>query len=172
MKKNIVLFLLLFYVSVAFGQTKEDRNGNLIGHIEKSDFYQGKHKVWFSKNYDKYQPNKKQVKKIKKKLKDISIVCFAGTWCHDSKRELPKFFKLMELAEFDLEKNFKLIGITRGKKTPNNLEEGYNIKHTPTFIFYKNGKEIARYIERSRKSIEEDIYSIISGKNYKHSYQY
>ena len=78
----------------------------------------------------------------------------------------------MELAEFDLEKNFKLIGITRGKKTPNNLEEGYNIKHTPTFIFYKNGKEIARYIERSRKSIEEDIYSIISGKNYKHSYQY
>jgi thiol-disulfide isomerase/thioredoxin len=172
MKKNIFIFFFLALVSTSvFTQTKEDRNGNLIGYLEKSDFLEGKYKVWFEKNYNDYQPKQKVVTKIKKQLKGISVKTFLGSWCHDSKRELPRFFKVMESAEFDLKNNFKIIGITRGKKTPDNLQEGYNIKHTPTFIFYKDGKEIGRYVEHSRETLEKDILKILKGKRYKHTYQ-
>ncbi len=170
MQKIIFLFLILT-TAFALGQSKQNSNGNLIGYLEKADFLEGKHKVWFDKNYVNYQPKEKVVKKIKKQLKGISIISFLGSWCHDSKRELPRFYKIMELAGFDLKNNFKIIGITRGKKTPDNLQEGYNIKHTPTFIFYKDGKEIGRYVEHSRETLEKDILKILKGKRYKHTYQ-
>jgi thiol-disulfide isomerase/thioredoxin len=167
------LLFVIFLCSFLFtnGQNKYNSNGNLIGYIDKSDFLNGKHSDWFSKNYDTYTPDKKITQKIKKKLHNISIKSFIGSWCHDSKRVLPKFYKIMDLVEFDLEKNYKMIGITIGKKTPNNLQKGYAIKHTPTFIFYRDGLEIGRFVEHSKKTIEKDILKILKGGNYKHPYQ-
>ena len=77
----------------------------------------------------------------------------------------------MELAGFDFTNNYQMVGITIGKKTPDNLQKGYAIKHTPTFIFYKNGKEIGRFVEHSGKIFEKDILKIVRGNNYKHSYE-
>tara|TARA_B100000795_G_C22789108_1_gene436055 strand:- start:1589 stop:2104 length:516 start_codon:yes stop_codon:yes gene_type:complete len=170
MKKLLFLFFLCLF-SLANGQENEDINGNLIGYIGKSDFLKGKHKDWFLKNYEDYHPNQKIVQKIKKSIKNVSIKAFIGSWCHDSKRELPRFYKIMELTAFDFTNNFQMIGITIGKKTPNNLQKGYAVKHTPTFIFYRDGKEIGRFVEYSKKTIEKDLLRILRGNNYKHPYQ-
>lgn len=161
MKKGVLFFFICSILS-ANGQTKEDINGNLIGPLQKNDFLKGKYKSWFTQNYNDYTPNEKILKKIKKKIKNITVKSFIGTWCHDSERELPRFYKIMESIEFDVTKNFQMIGITRGKKTPDNLQKGYNIKQTPTFIFYKDNVEIGRYIEHSKKSIEKDILKILT----------
>ena len=171
MKKTVCIVLLLLFFQFSFGQAKPNRNGNLIGYFNKSDLLNNKYKKWFVPNYDSYEYNSKVVKKIKKNLDGISIIGFVGTWCHDSKRVVPRFFKIMEKANFDFQKQFKLIGISRGKKTPDKLEKGYDIKHTPTLIFYKKGKEIGRFVEHSRQSLEKDILKIIKEKKYKHSYQ-
>ena len=160
MKKMLLLFLMCS-IFTTYAQVKEDMNGNLIGPLQKNDFLKGKYKSWFTQNYEDYKPNEKILKKIKKKIKNITVKSFIGTWCHDSERELPRFFKIMESVDFDLTKNFQMIGITRGKKTPDNLQKGYHIKQTPTFIFYKNNKEIGRYIEHSKKSMEKDILKIL-----------
>jgi len=170
MKKLLFLFFLCSF-SLANGQENEDINGNLIGYIGKSDFLKGKHKDWFLKNYEDYHPNQKIVQKIKKNIKNVSVKAFIGSWCHDSKRELPRFYKIMELTAFDFTNNFQMIGITIGKKTPDNLQKGYAVKHTPTFIFYRDGKEIGRFVEHSRKTIEKDLLRILRGNNYKHPYQ-
>jgi thioredoxin-related protein len=77
----------------------------------------------------------------------------------------------MELTAFDFTNNFQMIGITIGKKTPDNLQKGYAVKHTPTFIFYRDGKEIGRFVEHSKKIIEKDLLRILRGNNYKHPYQ-
>jgi transcriptional regulator with XRE-family HTH domain len=37
-------------------------------------------------------------------------------------------------------------------------------------IFYKDGKEIGRYVEFARETLEKDMLAIVSGKSYKHSY--
>lgn len=160
--KKILLLLCMCSIFTTYGQVKEDLNGNLIGPLQKNDFLKGKYKSWFTQNYNDYTPNEKILKKIKKKIRNVTVKSFIGTWCHDSERELPRFYKIMESIEFDVTKNFQMIGITRGKKTPNNLQKGYNIKQTPTFIFYKDNKEIGRYIEHSKKSIEKDILKILT----------
>ena len=167
----LLLLVLSFSIGSTYAQSKEDRNGNLVGFLKKEDFLQGKFKSWFEEEFNRYQPKEKIVKKIQKELDGIDIKAFFGTWCHDSHRELPRFFKTMELAGFDFQYHFEMVGLTRGKKTPDNLQKGFNIKHTPTFIVYKDGKEIGRYIEQPRQSIEKDFLKILKGKPYKHSYQ-
>lgn len=172
MKIKLTVFLLLLCASVAAQKSNytKDASGNLIGKIEKSAFAEGQFKGWFNRFYDSYSSDKKVVKKLKRKFKGVTIVGFMGTWCGDSKRETPSFYKVLEQANFDF-KNLTLIAVDRSKKTPDNLEKGLNIIRVPTFIFYKKGKEIGRYVEYPRESLEKDILTIVSGKEYKHSYQ-
>jgi thiol-disulfide isomerase/thioredoxin len=92
-----------------------------------------------------------------------------GTWCGDSRRETPRFYKILEETNFD-ENYFELITVNRSKKTPDNLQEGFNIIRVPTFIFYKEGKEVGRYVEYPRETLEKDILKIVTGQAYKHSY--
>ena len=92
-----------------------------------------------------------------------------SVWCHDSHREIPRLSKILEAIDFQ-EQNLEIIALNRAKKTPNNLQKGFNIKRTPTLIFYKNGKEINRFVEQPIKSLEKDILKILAGKNYKHTY--
>jgi len=92
-----------------------------------------------------------------------------GTWCGDSKRETPHFYKILDQTGFNIN-NLQLITVNRNKKTPDNLQEGFDVKRVPTFIFYKDGKEIGRYVEYARESLEKDILKIVTGEAYKHSY--
>ena len=143
MRKVIFIFMLLALSTISItAQNKPDRNGNLVGYMTKSDLINLPSKGWFiDKNYKEYHPNKNVVQKIKKNLKGITVKAFFGTWCHDSKRVIPRFHKIMELAGFDFENNFQMIGVSRGKRAPRNLHEGHNLKRTPTIIFYKGGKK-------------------------------
>ena len=45
-----------------------------------------------------------------------------GTWCGDSKRETPRFFKILELADFEMT-NFELVTVNRSKKTPDTYKQ-------------------------------------------------
>ena len=88
-----------------------------------------------------------------------------ATWCHLSKKDIPNTYKIVEQAEFDFN-NIEFITLNRGKSTKDNLQKGYNIKSVPTFIFYKKGKEIGRYIEYPQQNLEKDFLTIVSGKKY------
>jgi thiol-disulfide isomerase/thioredoxin len=60
-----------------------------------------------------------------------------GTWCGDSKRETPAFYKILDNTVFDYN-NLELITVSRAKETPEGFEKDLNIIRVPTFIFYKN----------------------------------
>lgn len=141
----------------------------LVGVKNKEDLKQAPYQSWYNRYHNSYKPDEATVKALKKHIKGVKIKAFMGTWCGDSKRETPRFYKLLEAVDFN-EKNLEMICVNTGKKTPDNLQEGLNIKRVPTFIFYKKGKEIGRYVEYPRESIEKDILAILSGKNYKHVY--
>jgi len=64
---------------------------------------------------------------------------FMGTWCGDTRYEVPKFFKLLDEVEFNKD-NLKNIAVNRGKKAPGELDEEYGIHRVPTIIFLKDGK--------------------------------
>lgn len=148
---------------------KKDKNGYLIGIANKESFQDASFKEWFNSRFFEYTPDEKTINELTNALKGYTIIGFMGTWCGDSKRETPRFYKILEQTDFD-ENNFELITVNRSKKTPNNLQEGFNIIRVPTFIFYKEGKEVGRYVEYPRETIEKDILKIVSGQPYKHSY--
>lgn len=148
---------------------KKDANGYLIGVANKESFNDAAFKGWFNSRYKEYTTDKETIAKLKDALKGYTIKGFMGTWCGDSKRETPRFFKILEETGFD-QNNFELITVNRSKKTPDNLQEGLNIIRVPTFIFYKDGKEVGRYVEYPKESLEKDILKIVTGQPYKHSY--
>lgn len=148
--------------------TKNDR-GYLIGITDKNAFKDDAYKYWFEDRYSEYETNKELIAKIKPIINNFSIKGFMGTWCRDSRRELPRFYKLLEETGFN-EEYFELIAVGRSKKTPDNLQEGLDIIRVPTFIFYKNGKEVGRFVEYPRESLEKDILKILTEQPYKHSY--
>lgn len=175
MKKIVYFFVTLLIVSCAStpkNLATKNENGNLVGIATKKDFQQEPYgSDWFNDFYSYYETDKGTVEKLKPYLKDIKIKGFMGTWCGDSKREIPNFYKILDEAEFDY-KNLELVTVNRQKKA-NGLEEGFNVIRVPTFILYKDGKEIGRFVEHAIEdsSVEEDFLKILSGQEYKHPYQ-
>jgi thiol-disulfide isomerase/thioredoxin len=171
--KKLILIALIGILTSCNAQQKvtatKNKSGDLVGFADKESFNQAPYKAWFDQKFDTYNPDKATIESLKKSLKGVTIKGFMGTWCGDSKRETPRFFKILEQAGFKM-KNLELVTVNRAKKTPDNLQEGLNIFKVPTFIFYKNDKEIGRYVEYARETLEKDILKIVSGIPYKHSY--
>lgn len=147
----------------------DEQQSMKVGKLTKEDLQEGPYASWFNRGYDNYQPSAEEIETIKNNIGDYEIVAFMGTWCADSRREVPEFFKLLDEAGYDLSK-LTMIGVDRNKTTPENLEEGYDMSRVPTFIFMKDGEEVNRYVEYSQNSLAEDVAKIVSGQEYKDSY--
>ncbi|MBK5208260.1 MAG: thioredoxin family protein [Flavobacteriaceae bacterium] len=148
----------------------KDSSGNLIGIANKESFLAEPFNAWFTPNYDAYETDKQAIEKLKPLLKEVSIKAFMGTWCEDSQDQTPVLYKILDETDFNYD-NLELITVNRSKSTPDNLQEGFNIERVPTFIVYKNDKEIGRFVEFPRESVEADLLKIVSGQPYKHSYE-
>ena len=138
--------------------------------IEK-ELNKNPHAEWFKKNYSDYTIDEEIVEKLKPLFKDIDIKIFMGTWCTDSRKEIPVFYKLMDKLQLD-NKKIELIGMTLEKTTPDSLELNQNIINVPTFIFKKNGKEINRIVEFPIETIEKDILEILTTNDYQNPYDF
>lgn len=147
----------------------KDASGNLTGKVDKDAFMQAPFSSWFNSRYNSYQPDAAAIEGLKVALEDVEIRAYMGTWCGDSKRETPQFYNILDAAGYDLD-NVTMVTVDRSKKQPVNLVSGYDIVRVPTFIFYRNGAEIGRYVERPRESLEKDMLKIVTGQPYKHSY--
>jgi len=145
----------------------------LVGKINLQGLSSNSYQNWYVKNYDTYQVDTELVELVKTNLNQHKILIFMGTWCGDSKREVPRFVKILKHVDFPIE-NLKIIALDRRKemykKSPNGEEWGLNITRVPTFIFYKNGKETNRIIESPVVTLEADIKAIINNENYVPNY--
>ncbi|WP_299119538.1 tetratricopeptide repeat protein [uncultured Tenacibaculum sp.] len=173
MKKILLGSLLLISCIISAQQinkTTLDSKGRvmLLGKTNKKAF-ETKDFSWFQKNYEDYITNKDVIKEFKEQLKDYTIKAFYGSWCGDSKRGVPKFYKVLDEAGYDL-KNLDAIAVDRKpeayKASPNGEEKGLNIHRVPTFIFYKNNREVGRIVESPKQDYERDILAITQGKRY------
>lgn len=142
----------------------------LLGNFQKNELQQAPFASWFTPRYEQYTPNTEAMNTITENINDYEIKLFMGTWCGDSKRETPKFLKILDEAGYNYD-NLELVAVDYSKTTPAKIEDGLDIKRVPTIIFYKNGEEVNRFVEYSQgESIEEDIAKIVSGEAYKNSY--
>jgi thiol-disulfide isomerase/thioredoxin len=178
--KNQVLFLVLLTLSIAFVNaqpfnqeiTPEGEEPILLGKINR-DALLNESYSWFETNFEAYKPNKEISEKIKKTLPEYTITAFFGSWCGDSKKELPRFYKVLEETQFPLER-LTVVGVSKERETykqsPGGEDEGLNIHRVPTFIFYKDGKEVNRIVESPITSLEADILKILQKEEYVPNY--
>ncbi len=167
--KNIIVVLLAFLMfscanqKVANQQNQPQAEEMLIGQFTESNLKENKYATWYLPEYNEYIVETKKLNDVKGAINDFEIETFMGTWCGDSKREVPRLYKILEAVDYPTQK-MKIYGVNRQKKTKNGEEIGKNISHVPTIIFYKNGKEVGRIIESPVTGyLEEDIAMIIKG---------
>lgn len=141
----------------------------LLGRANEDGLKQEPFNSWYEENYSDYTVDATSTASLNYLLKDLKIKVFLGTWCDDSKREIPHFYKILDAAGFDT-KNIELIALSEQKDTPEGFEVGLNINYVPTFIFFKNDKEINRIVEAPITSLEQDMIAILTGQAYKHTY--
>ena len=111
----------------------------------------------FMDEYKSYQPSDAEIKAVSA-LEDDTLLILFGTWCHDSQREVPRFLKV--LSE-NADMTSRLIGLDYNKSEPKGTAKIHDIKFTPTFIVYRDNKEIGRIIERPKISLTADISSML-----------
>jgi len=91
----------------------------------------------------------------------VKITLVLGTWCSDSRREVPWFYKILESLEYDLD-NMKVICVNTAKTAEGIDVDQLDIQKVPTFIFYKEGVELGRIIETPQTSLEKDMAKILN----------
>lgn len=114
---------------------------------------------WFESEYENYVPNDSVIRYII--LKDVQISIVMGTWCGDTRKQLPRFIKLLDQLEFD-KNNLTMYAVDRKKKAEGIDIDYFVIERVPTFIFYKNNFELGRIIETPNVSLEGDMMNILS----------
>jgi thiol-disulfide isomerase/thioredoxin len=134
----------------------------LLGYFPRERLEQPPHSEWFLKGYNSYQFNTDIVNKLTDISKDaITIKIVLGTWCPDSRREVPRFMRILDNWEFPMEK-VTFIGVDNAKLSPVGEYDGLHIERVPTFIFYRNNIELGRIIENPVSSLEQDMVNILA----------
>lgn len=156
-------------------QLGKDTRGNdmLLGKCTRDALEKIPFSDWYKRNYDAYKTDDAAVSDLELLLKDKTITIFLGTWCGDSKREVPRMMKILDAAVFP-EKKMQLIMVSNHadmyKQSPQHEETGKNIIRVPTFIFYENGIEIGRIIESPITTLEKDMLKVLRKEEYKPKY--
>ncbi len=115
---------------------------------------------WFTEDFLSYIPSDGYLDEITHYIDGVQIVCIMGSWCEDSRREVPRLIRVMQARNID-PSILKLYGVDRDKKDPIGEAARYGIEKVPTIIFLKNGKELGRIVERTEGRMERNILDIL-----------
>jgi thiol-disulfide isomerase/thioredoxin len=133
----------------------------IVGELKRLDIQTGDFGKFFMDAYRAYVVNNDLLSTIENYIYQYSVTIVMATWCHDSKEQVPRFYKILDKLDYNTE-NVSLIGVDRSKLADDIDISEMNIKRVPTFIFYKDGKEKGRIIETPETILEKDILNILS----------
>lgn len=147
-----------------------DRYGAvLLGQVTKKDIE--RELPGWSAEYDTYEPDTALVSRLASGLEGKKITCVFGTWCGDSKREVPRLWKILDEAGFPAaDATWLAVGSARfTMETPiprealdwsQAVRRWYNVEAVATIIVYEDGKEMGRIVETPETSLETDLLKI------------
>jgi thiol-disulfide isomerase/thioredoxin len=172
MKNILTGLIILFAISAnaqSFNKKMEDPNRHKEVMINKcsreaiTSFAEFKES--YDPNYNSYVPDSTALDMLSKSLKDKKITIVLGTWCGDSKFQVPHFLKIMDALKIK-EDQITFIGVDGLKHAENGILDNLKITNVPTFIFSdKNEKEFARITERPTETLEKDMIKLLAVKN-------
>jgi hypothetical protein len=131
----------------------------LTGHVTRAGLED--YETWKTLRAQDYTPDASAVRTIAERGKDVRVLAIVATWCPDSKREVPRFFKIYDQARLGMGQ-VTLVGVDRSKKDAEGLTAKHEVLRVPTFVFFRGDKEIGRVTERAVTTLENDIAVIMA----------
>lgn len=136
------------------------RESSEYGWIEAATLLGPRHPE-FAEVYRRAVIGPEFVELIRESAGDAEYLVFVGTWCGDSRREVPRFLRIAEEAGIPPER-IRLYNLDRTKTSPDGLTARWEIERVPTFIVLRGGREIGRIVERPRSTLEGDLLMILA----------
>ena len=164
--KNNILYLCFIFGFVACTTPFQS-----FGEFSRDQLENSTHNDWFLENYNAHPLNKALVSQIHSLFDNIEVTIYMGTWCEDSQREVPRFFKIIDALEAN-DQVKTIVGLNEDKVSHDGSAELAGVTNVPTFVFSKDGEEINRIVEFPIISLEQDILSILQERGYKHAYDF
>jgi len=167
--RNVIILLIIIVLAVSSLNAQErdrvdysDPQTWLLGDFTYNALLNEPHVTWFDREFDNYNIDDEAFIELGNiGLENIDIIIVMGTWCGDSRREVPRFMKIIESLGYE-NKRLRFIGVDSYKEAPVHNFESLNIERVPTFIFYHDKIELGRIIEYPLTSLERDMLSILN----------
>ena len=142
-----------------------DQSTWILGYFKPDQLTHYPYSTWYLKGYDEYQVHTDAINKLLDlNTESLTLKIVMGIWCPDSRREVPRFMRVVDAWHFPKDK-IVFIGVDDAKQSPVVEYVNLNIQRVPTFIIYKNNIEAGRIIENPVTSLEQDMVNILTGMN-------
>ena len=92
------------------------------------------------------------------------VTVFLGTWCGDSRREVPRLWSAIDAAGGMVPFKVTYIAVDRDKKDPAGEAAKSDVRYVPTLIVSRDGREVGRIVETSPHGVEADLLALLTGK--------
>ncbi|HYF29791.1 MAG TPA: hypothetical protein VD993_01610 [Chitinophagaceae bacterium] len=144
-------------------------NPMLLGKITVKQLDQPPFSDWYRREYAAYHPDGLVRDSLHALINTYRFEIFLGTWCGDSRREVPRLMKLLDQMGVK-QSAVTIVALgnrdTLYKQSPAHEEQGKEIYRVPHLNIYRKGKEIGRITETPVKTWEKDMLAIIRGELY------
>jgi len=124
--------------------------------------------------YRDYRPQQDLIDALAAAPREVTLVCVLGTWCSDSRREVPRLWKVLDDAA---NPGFTLLMFAAGRgddtaaaawEKSHHVTPGYRrrfgVERVPTLIVLEDGRERGRIVETPEVSWEADLARILDVK--------
>jgi len=148
------------------GMFEDPKTGKpmLLGKITIEELQQEPFAEWYQMESDAYEVDTELTNAISNPGQ-YTYEVFLGTWCGDSRREVPRMEKIFSEMGIDMS-NVLIVTLDRDKISPNGEQEGKDIRYVPTLIVNKDNQEIGRIVESPSSetaTLESDLFEISLG---------
>ncbi len=159
-------YKLLLTSNIPDGMFEDPNTGEamLLGEIVIDELKQYPFNDWYPVEFDGYEVDKELLAAISNPLQ-YNFELFLGTWCGDSRREVPRIEKIFNNLGIDFDK-VKIVTVDREKISPENEQKGKDIRYVPTLIVKIGDAEVGRIVESPSSeisSLESDLFEISLG---------
>lgn len=160
---SLLILLPMSLFSQQFNQSIEDPVRNrpiLIDQIDRQGLLTGEMGEFFQVDYDAYLPEDEVVDSLRNSYEGIRLHVVLGSWCGDSKEQMPRLLKVLDQSGFDISQ-LMMTGVDSHKKGRTTDVGPLEILKVPTVIVYRDGKEAGRIIETPVETLEKDLLNIL-----------
>jgi thiol-disulfide isomerase/thioredoxin len=153
---SLFLVLSLFLI---LGTTSCHKKQYLTGYYTWGEFRSKAQ--WETFVDQRYNPDQKYIDSLEQlHVKDsLHVKLFLGTYCHDSKKWVPRFYRLKPMLPVG---NVEIISVDTTKKDERGYYKDVKLDKIPTFVFYNPaGTEVGRIVEKPKGGLEKQLYRVL-----------